>query len=728
MAMIFIQQQIRQILFFLDNAVYSLISNVYELILYLANVNLVNNNSVLTGLISRIYLILGIFMLFKISFSILQYIIDPNAFSDSSKGFGKLVTNTMVALVLLVAVPFIFDELYKLQNVIISSNAIPNLVLGTHLDDNSENADDFNMNQQQMSSMAKDIEFAIFGAFATVNTGDKGFSSCKPTNEHPSANVVGSADMVESGCYDAMEGEMVEELNKHGGKLSDFFKYAKENSVITGETCPDGICDDRKFSSYASLLWWAKSEEFVINYFPFVPTVIGGYLLLLLVSFAVDIAIRVFKLMFLQAVAPISIISYIDPKESASNSKLYKWAMEVLKTFLSLFLRLAVIFLIVQLVNMITSQIFLPLDASGKGIYNEGIAPSPTMHIFVYIFLIVGLFAFAKQVPKMIENLFPGMGGDLSLNPLKSIGENGLATGLIGGVVGAGAASIASGATALAQGKGFLGATKSGVAGAISGTARGIKGGIKGQGIGNAAKAGLRAGGISARNKQMKGELGIDYLRHPIKSAQKGAIKGISRVSDKIGGPTPGQVLSGRAAQYEKVTTSGENYKKKIEENSASSKAVASNGRSYQANFTSLNEEKSRIQRQFWEGKITEQQRADQTKAANDQIDALQNEYRNAALEDSLKDSSGRAIHDYDLQNAHDTFNSSLSDVYSKSELQKLQLDSIDSISDIKEGIRVSKDEAARRKNTDMYRTSAQVGETIENLHKEAFYETHNKS
>lgn len=443
MAMVFIQQQVRQVLFFLDNAVYSLISKVYELILYLSNVNLINNNNVLVGLISRIYLILGIFMLFKVSFSVIQYIIDPNAFSDSSKGFGKLITNTLVSLILLVSVPFIFTELYEVQRIIISSNAIPNLILGLDLPDNADNSDRYNDKKDEMVSMAKDIEFAIFGSFATISDDPKvGFAEkCKSTTDNPTANVIGSADMIESGCFELMEkeGEMSKELSMHGGKLSDFFKYESETSIITGEKCPNNVCDDRNFSAYASLLWWAKSDIFVVNYIPFVPTVIGGYLLLLLVTFAIDIAVRAFKLMFLQAVAPISIVSYIDPKESISNSKLYKWIMETLKTFLSLFLRLAVVFLIVQLVNMLTSQIFLPLDSSGHGIYNEGIAPSPVMHIFVYIFLILGLFAFAKQVPKMIENLFPGFtgSGDLNLNPFKSGTALGaLAGGAVGGALG----------------------------------------------------------------------------------------------------------------------------------------------------------------------------------------------------------------------------------------------------------------------------------------------------
>ncbi len=526
MALVFIQQQIRQVLFFLDNAVYSLMSKVYELILYLSNVNLVDNNPILDGLISRIYLILGIFMLFKVSFSVIQYIVDPNAFSDSSKGFGKLITNTLVSLVLLVAIPGIFDEAYEIQRLIISSNAIPNLVLGADLPDNTKDAEAYteayNQEKDEMVSMAKDIEFAIFGAFATISDDDKvGFKDkCKSTAEHPAANVIGTNDMVESGCYQLIENEMVTELGTHGGKLSDFFKYKADESVETGEACPNGICDDRNFSAYASLLWWAKSDTFVINYFPFVPTIIGGYLLFLLVSFAIDIAVRVFKLLFLQAIAPISVISYIDPKESATNSKLYKWVMETLKTFLSLFLRLAIIFLIVELVNMLTYKIFSP----AVGVYSDGITASGTMNMFVYIFLILGLFAFAKQVPKMIENLFPGFkgAGDLSLNPFKAGTVSGsFLGGTLGGVLGSasGAGSnLLSSAKDLRQAavkgykkegldgvkdafkkKGF-GVIKNPIAGAVSGGFVGARSGIK-----NGVSGGMRQGRSAAiRGKQLK--------------------------------------------------------------------------------------------------------------------------------------------------------------------------------------------------------------------------------
>ena len=120
----------RSLMFFLDNVVYSLIPTIYKLFVYLSEVDLFTGNSEINNLINHIYVLLGIFMLFKISFSLLQYIVDPNSFRDSSKGMGKLITNVLVALVLLVSVPSIFSFAMDIQRVIVQTNAIGQLILG----------------------------------------------------------------------------------------------------------------------------------------------------------------------------------------------------------------------------------------------------------------------------------------------------------------------------------------------------------------------------------------------------------------------------------------------------------------------------------------------------------------------------------------------------------------------------------------------------------------------
>lgn len=445
-----IGRALKQVLFVLDQVTYGLIPSAYELIFYLSNVNLFNNE-VLLAVINRVYLLLGIYMLFKVAFSMIRFLIDPNAFSDKSKGFGKLITNSLIAVVLLVMTPFIFEKAYELQSDIILSNAIPRLILGdteykdytsSYNKDNKLSDKDLEQIKTQQStihSMGVDVQFAMFSAFYNLNVTDNvnGFQqSCAPTKDHPISNVLGSSDMIESGCWNVVQKPLTEELHSQGGTLTEIFKYKAQEAKISGEKCPDGICDERDFAGFSKLLWWAKAggnSPSTINYTPIISAIAGGYLLLLLITFAIDIAIRVFKLLFLQTIAPIAIISYMDPSESTSNGKFHNWLVECGKTFASLFLRLAVIYLAILLVKIVTSSIFAAVDDSNS-IYYNGVRPTDTMNMFVYVFLILGIFTFAKKVPQMVESIFGiKMSGELTLNPFKNPIISGAATAGLAG-------------------------------------------------------------------------------------------------------------------------------------------------------------------------------------------------------------------------------------------------------------------------------------------------------
>ena len=442
-----IMQWARALMFFIDNIVYSLISSLYELIIYLANLDLRSNNSVFDDLVGRIYLLLGIFMLFKVAFSMIQYLIDPNSFSDSAKGFGKLVTNLLVAIVLLVSVPFIFEKAYELQGFIIEDNTINRLILGqgdSYVkyyktdDEQDENT------ATSVRQMAVDVQFTLFSAFYTLNTreGDtSAVTACKPDPKYRNSNVIGSADMVnKDGCLTAFAQASAQEMHNYGAQLTDFFKTADDAGNIT---------DKRKFESFGKLVFWkigGSGSEFTINYTPIISTLVGGYLVLLLLAYAIDIAARAIKLMFLQMIAPIAIVSYIDPKESVSNGKLNAWIKESLSTYVSLFLRLAIVFLAIRLVAMLTSMLFLPVaDAAMNSnnsradyiTYYNYLQPEGTMNMFVYVFLVLGIFSFAKEFPKMLEKIFGISGsGNLYLNPFK----NNVFTGAAAvGLAGAGA-------------------------------------------------------------------------------------------------------------------------------------------------------------------------------------------------------------------------------------------------------------------------------------------------
>ena len=68
-------------------------------------------------------------------------------------------------------------------------------------------------------------------------------------------------------------------------------------------------------------------------------TVVGVVVVLLLINFCMDVGLRSIKLSFLQLVAPIPILSYVDPK-SGKDGLFKKWYEMCFKTFLSLFIRI----------------------------------------------------------------------------------------------------------------------------------------------------------------------------------------------------------------------------------------------------------------------------------------------------------------------------------------------------------------------------------------------------
>ena len=321
---------LRSIMFFFDNIIYGFIPTIYKLFLYLSELDLFGavSDNPLQKLVNRIYVLLGIFMLFKVSFSLLQYLVDPAAFRDSSKGMGKLVTNVLVSLVLLVSTPIIFEFAMNLQKTIVHSNAIGQLILGTNstgmvaIGDTAigiiEDLDDFlddmfggafssdfkvtslEMNADQVETMAKDLQFLMFGAFFSLNLNSDEvvgtssspgpFYSCAGTS-----GVLGSFDTITING-----GKCLEELNTHineyddaadyGVDLYSFYKYYEGGQTM----------DDRIFVDFDRLLNWRVDHDYVFNYMPGISTAVGVYIIFLLISFSIDIAVRAIKLCFLQ--------------------------------------------------------------------------------------------------------------------------------------------------------------------------------------------------------------------------------------------------------------------------------------------------------------------------------------------------------------------------------------------------------------------------------------------
>ena len=112
------------------------------------------------------------------------------------------------------------------------------------------------------------------------------------------------------------------------------------------------------------------------------------------------------------------------------------------------------------LISVIASSVLAQDGFVSKQIDNE-------YNIWIYLFLLIGAFMFAKKVPQMIENIFGiKMSGDLSLNPFKNPFLAGALGAGIGSLAGASAglrAGIEAGAPGRGFAAGFLGGARNGI-------------------------------------------------------------------------------------------------------------------------------------------------------------------------------------------------------------------------------------------------------------------------
>ena len=523
---------LKSICFFFDNIIYGFIPNLYKLMMYLANVNLTNNDTI-KALTSRVYILVGIFMLFKLSFSILRYVIDPNSFTDQGKGIGNLVKRVLISLILLVSIPFIFDKAYDLQRIVIKSNIIPRMILGT--DTGSDVTD-------SLDSSATDVQFLLFGPFFSVNYAIEDLAACEPSNDRPMANILGTADMARATknidgstteCLTQFNDALLNSNLKNADvNLKDFFRYGANGT------------DERDFSQLGALISWSIDSQKVIIYQPVISTLVGVYLVFLLLSFCIDVAARAIRLSFYQMLSPVAVISYMDPSEGTQGGKLKEWATECLRVFASIFLRLAVMFLIVQVVKIISEALSV---SDGSLYYDESLAAdAKSMNKYVYLFLVLGAFQAASKLPEIIEKAFGfKFSGELNLNPFKALSSNagfmgvtGAATGLAAGI---GAGALAGYTTSKDLGRSTRRSLLSGAGGAITGALGGTVGGFRTKGI-KGFSSGSKVGGRISRRMEVREATGGNV-----------AAMALERVRRTTGMQTEYETLENRAKRFDEV-------------------------------------------------------------------------------------------------------------------------------------------------------------------------------
>ena len=80
---------------------------VYDLLISIARTSVLSQGDI-SSMADRIYKLLAVFMVFKVTFSLIMYVVNPDDFSEKTKGVGKLTANVIISLALLILTPYIF--------------------------------------------------------------------------------------------------------------------------------------------------------------------------------------------------------------------------------------------------------------------------------------------------------------------------------------------------------------------------------------------------------------------------------------------------------------------------------------------------------------------------------------------------------------------------------------------------------------------------------------------
>lgn len=287
----------------IDGLIYNLICYVTEIFNSLVKLNVFTNDSY-NDIVSRIYIVLGLIMLFVLAYSLLKAIINPENFSKGETSFSKLIGNTVSSLIIIAILPTVFSVAFNIQNSLVNQGTIYKIILGND-SNNSSSTDKIKVGGRQ-------IAYYTFTSFFYENDQSDGGNTDSSENSYDNIK-------------DAVEG-------------GDSFT---------------------KFSTLSE-----KVVDKSITYMFPVSTIAGIVILYILLNFCFDVAVRVVKLAFYQIIAPIPVMCRIIPGGKMKDV-FSKWLKQVISLFVEVFIRMAAIAFGVKFVQIIVSnKDSLNIDAS----------------------------------------------------------------------------------------------------------------------------------------------------------------------------------------------------------------------------------------------------------------------------------------------------------------------------------------------------------------------------
>lgn len=482
----------------------------------------------LNNISANVYVLVGVFMLFRIGVSLLNYLVDPSKLDDKKVGGGQLVTHILISIVLLLSLNFVFKWTNDLQTILLERDGILYKIISTGNAEMSKLNDLQLINTQEVSVVSKKykdnenicnntatikaalkehiinniregcftkkytraeaeklvnsvpITYNSSGRELTGISGSIDETSLKGLNTKVSVkykNQVGQSvsgvkpnfHLTNATCYfnfplsrdysdnsldsisgfhveyycdssksdeveksiEGIENKKEQQIRKDQGKYdnSSIEESGFEFATITLSTfmSPSDEVDDtilKQYSGEKSSDWWAdqiedeqKSSSGITYSMDWLLAFICGLAIIaVLLAIMIEVVVRNLKLVFLQAIAPIPVVSYMNPNDKLLGT----WVKQYIGVYFSLFIQLFVILIIPDLMMKL-------LDSVTGG-------------FILKIVIIAGCLLFTKEAPKFIGKLLGLDNMEGSFGDAFKMVKTGLG-------IGAGAAAAAVGST-----------------------------------------------------------------------------------------------------------------------------------------------------------------------------------------------------------------------------------------------------------------------------------------
>lgn len=533
-------------------------------------------SNALNSISGNVYVLVGVFMLFRIGVSLLNYLVDPSKLDDKKVGGGQLVTHILISIVLLLSLNFVFKWTNDLQTVLLERDGILYKIISTGNAEMSKLNDLQLINTQEVSVVSKKykdnenicnntatikaalkehiinniregcftkkytraeaeklvnsvpITYNSSGRELTGISGSIDETSLKGLNTKVSVkykNQVGQSvsgvkpnfHLTNATCYfnfplsrdysdnsldsisgfhveyycdssksdeveksiEGIENKKEQQIRKDQGKYdnSSIEESGFEFATITLSTfmSPSDEVDDtilKQYSGEKSSDWWAdriedeqKSSSGITYSMDWLLAFICGLAIIaVLIAIMMEVVVRNLKLVFLQAIAPIPVVSYMNPNDKLLGT----WVKQYIGVYFSLFIQLFVILIIPDLMMKL-------LDSVTGG-------------FILKIVIIAGCLLFTKEAPKFIGKL-------LGLDNME--GSFGDAFKMVKTGLGIGAGAAAGAVAGAFTGAGAGGSLSTFMGGMLGGAFRGASSGSQGKIFEGAGKQ-------IARNKKVR--------------------------------------------------------------------------------------------------------------------------------------------------------------------------------------------------------------------------------